>query len=240
MTENSDAPDVSNGAPVSSVVRLALLVVLSLAVILSLGTFVGLAVTGAVRPTAIFDGAAPADSSAKDRQQVMAQTQLFITRVNTYGPDLLAEDGTMPDYRDQVVEVITSKLAASFEETVTAAEATVAQAGFGRTTEVFGVGVSTIDKDSATALVAGAFTSSYPKNPEDLAGAREDDPRGPLPFRIEVKLVKVEGEWLVDSFVPVADVEGKASESPSESPSESSTGSSTGPPSGSPSAEASQ
>jgi hypothetical protein len=111
----------------------------------------------------------------------------------------------MPGYRDGVLEVITPKLAESFEESVTAAEATVTQAGLGRRAEVFGVGVSAIDSDSATVLVAGSLTNSYPKDPEDLDGERQDDPNGPLPYRIEVQLVKIKGEWLVDSFVPVAD-----------------------------------
>ena len=70
-----------------------------------------------------------ADESDADRQQVMSQAQQFILRVNTYGPDLLADDGTMPEYREQVLEVITDKFAASFEESVPAAESTVAQAG---------------------------------------------------------------------------------------------------------------
>lgn len=221
MTEDSDAPDAPDGRAVSVTARRVLAVVLSLLLAVSIATFVGLAVSGASSPTGIFDDQ-PADRSGKDRQQVMAQTQLFITRVNTYGPDLLAEDGTMPDYRAKVLEVITSKLAESFEQTVTAAEATVAQAGFGRVTEVFGVGVSTIDRDSATALIAGSFTNSYPQDAEDPDGERTDDV--PLPFRVEVKLVKVEGEWLVDSFAPVTGAEAEAeptgSPSTSESPSE--------------------
>ncbi len=44
--------------------------------------------------------------------------------------------------------------------------------------------------------MAGAFTDSYPK-------ASGDQPREPAPFRIEVSLVKVDGEWLVDNFTPV-------------------------------------
>ena len=59
--------------------------------------------------------------------------------------------------------------------------------------EPFATGVSTIDHDSATALVAGAFTDTYPK------GAAGE----PSPFRIEVSLVKIRGTWLVDDFTPV-------------------------------------
>jgi len=153
------------------------------------------------------------------REKVMSQARQFVLRVNTYGPDLLEADGTMPTYREQVGEVITDKFAESFEQSVPAAEATVAQAQYGRVAEVFGAGVSVIDSDSATALVAGSFTSSYP-NPDD-ATDRVDDV--PLPFRVQVELVKVDGTWLVDGFIPVTG-EGEAPtdgqpESPSESPS---------------------
>ena len=71
--------------------------------------------------------------------------------------------------------MITDKFAADFEESVPAAESTVAQAGFSRRAEVFGAGVSVIDSDSATALVAGSFTNSYP-DPEDLDGERTGRP----------------------------------------------------------------
>ncbi|GAB3253114.1 hypothetical protein [Nocardioides dilutus] len=144
------------------------------------------------------------------REKVMAQARQFILRVNTYGPDLLAEDGTMPEYRELVLEVITDKFAADFEETVPAAEATVAQAGFARRAEVFGAGVSVIDSDSATALVAGSFTNSYPDPDDDTQ--RVDDL--PLPFRVQIELVKVDGKWLVDNFAPVT------GETPNETPDE--------------------
>jgi Mce-associated membrane protein len=198
--------------------RVVLLIVLGAVLVLSIGTFVGLAVTGESSPTGIFEDDGDADRTEADRQAVMTQAQQFIVRVNTYGPDLLAADGTMPDYREQVLEVITDKFAASFEESVPAAESTVAQAAFARTAEVFGAGVSAIDRDSATALVAGSFTNSYPVDPEDLEGERQEDL--PLPFRVRIELVKVDGEWLVDGFTPVTGEDEVAPGNPSETPSE--------------------
>lgn len=198
--------------------RTVLLIVLSLLLVLSAGTFIALAVTGESSPSAVLDSDGDEDSAVSaDRQAVMTQAQQFIRRVNTYGPELLAEDGTMPDYREQVLAVISDKFAASFEESVPAAESTVSQAGFGRTAEVFGVGVSTLDGDSATALVAGSFTNSYPVDAEKVDGERQNDL--PLPFRVEVTLVKVGGEWLVDGFAPVT---GEAEE-PIATPSEEAT-----------------
>jgi hypothetical protein len=127
------------------------------------------------------------------REEVMAQTRQFMLRMGTYGPDLLDDKGGMPEYRSRVKDVITPKFAVSFEKEAATAEALVAEAGISRKADVFATGVTTIDSDSATALVAGAFTDSYPKT-----GARE-----PSPFRIEVTLVKVKGKWLVDNFTPV-------------------------------------
>jgi GTP-binding protein len=62
--------------------------------------------------------------------------------------------------REGVAELITPKFDSSFEQNVPAAEATVAQGGLARTAEVYGTGVSSIDDDSATALVTGVFTNS--------------------------------------------------------------------------------
>jgi Mce-associated membrane protein len=133
------------------------------------------------------------DDVQGEREAVMAQTEQFMLRMGTYGPDLLDDQGAMPEYRQRVEDVITPKFAVSFDKEAATAEQLVAQAKISRQASVFATGVSTLDDDSATALVAGAFTDSYPKT-----GARE-----PAPFRIEVSLVKVKGEWLVDNFTPV-------------------------------------
>jgi hypothetical protein len=142
-------------------------------------------------------GGGSADSVQRGREEVMAQTRQFMLRMGTYGPDLLDDEGGMPEYRDQVTEVITPKFAASFEKEAGAAEQLVAQAGVERSAEVFSTGVSTIDDDSARALVAGSFNDSF-----EQGGKRVE--QEPIPFRIEVDLVKVDGEWLVDDFSPVS------------------------------------
>ncbi len=129
----------------------------------------------------------------REREAVMAQTEQFLLRMGTYGPDLLDDKGGMPEYRERVKAVITPKFAVSFDKEAATAEQLVAQARVSRQAEVFATGVAAIDADSATALVAGTFSDSYPKGkaPE------------PAQFRIEVSLVKVDGEWLVDAFTPV-------------------------------------
>ncbi len=137
---------------------------------------------------------------AAEREAVLSVATQFMLRVNTYGPEDLSDDGTMPDYRERVGELITPAFRADFEQQVGTAELTVAQAELGRACEVYGAGVSGMDADSATALVAGAFVNSYPGSGKRADERIETDP---APFRVRVSLVKVSGEWLVDDFTPV-------------------------------------
>jgi len=134
-----------------------------------------------------------AEDLQSEREVVMAQTDQFILRMGTYGPDLLDDKGQMPEYRSRVKAVITPKFATSFDQQAGTAEQLVAQAGVSRQAQIFATGVSAIDSDSATALVAGTFTDTYKK------GGQQQ----PVPFRIEVSLVKTDGKWLIDDFTPV-------------------------------------
>jgi Mce-associated membrane protein len=174
--------------PRSPAFRLALLGVLVVLLLASAGALIWL----------VADRQGEADDLQADREAVMAQTEQFMLRMGTFGPDLLDEQGAMPEYRERVKEVITPKFATSFDQEAVTAEQLVAQAQVAREAKVFATGVSVIDADSATALVAGSFTDTYPqgKKGERLAAQ-------PVPFRIEVTLVKSEGEWLVDDFNPV-------------------------------------
>ena len=137
------------------------------------------------------------DDVQREREAVMAQTEQFMLRMGTYGPDLLDAKGAMPKYRSRVEAVITPKFAVSFQKEASTAEQLVAQAKISRQAAVYATGVSSIDEDSATALVAGSFTDSYPKTGE----------RDPAPFRFQVDLVKIKGTWLVDDFSPVTGAE---------------------------------
>lgn len=187
MTSSDDA---TTSAPTrrGGRVRLGLGIVLALALVSSACVFVWL----------LAQRRGEADSEQRQREEVMAQAEQFMLRVNTYGPDLLEGD-QMPAYREQVSAVITPTFDADFLENVPANEDVVSQSGLSRTCEVVATGVSVIDEDSATALVAGAFVNSYPEAPG--ASTRVDD--DPAPFRVEVRLVKSGGAWLVDDFDPV-------------------------------------
>lgn len=138
--------------------------------------------------------------AADDRERVMSITDQFVKRLGTYDPGMVDSSGAMPEYRDQVREVITPKFAADFDKQVTTAEQLVAQAGITRAADVFATAVSSIDDDSARVLVAGAFTDSYTQGTGKKQRTVEQEP---LPFRFVVDLVTIDGEWLVDDFTPV-------------------------------------
>jgi Mce-associated membrane protein len=194
--ERTPPDEGSTEAPTAHRLRLVLLVVLSFLLVAAVAA---VAYLGATRPVPALGVDGEQDSLQTQRESVMAQAEQFMLRINTYGPDQLSDDGTMPDYRKLVEEVITPKFAADFEKNAPLAEATVKQAGLARTAEVFSTGVSAIDSDSATALVAGSITQSYPKKP----GSDQRVQTEPAPFRVQVSLVKIKGTWLIDDFQPL-------------------------------------
>ena len=100
-------------------------------------------------------GRAAADGGldhAEEREQVMSLTDQFVKRLGAYSPDMLDDSGQMPDYREQVREVITPKFAADFDKEVATVEQLVAQGGITRTADVFATAVSSVDDDSARVL----------------------------------------------------------------------------------------
>ena len=191
LRERQKPTDETRPAPVQSPrFRRGLLVVLTVVVVAGLMALVWLVSSRGVGAVGV---GGDQEQVQSEREAVMAQTEQFMLRMGTYGPDLLDDKGAMPEYRQRVEDVITPKFAVSFEKEAATAEQIVAQARISRQASVFATGVSAIDGDSATALVAGAFTDSYPKA----------EPQEPTPFRMEVSLVKVAGRWLVDNFTPV-------------------------------------
>lgn len=199
-TDRSDpdrpGADPEVGARGASRFRVVLLAVLVLALLVSAGVLIWL----------LADRRGEAAERQAEREAVLARTDQFVLRLNTYGPDLL-EQGRMPAYAERVTEVITPKFAADFEQSgLPIAEQTVAQAGVGRSVKILGAGVESIGTDSATAIVAAALTSSYPdperpRDPERRIEAEADV------LRWAVHLVKVEGAWLVDGYTPVTGTE---------------------------------
>lgn len=171
-----------------------------LLLVLLVASLVLLAYASVTRPVEAVGVTGEQDSVQAERDAVMSQTQQFVLRLNTYGPDQLDDQDHLPDYEKLVTAVITPKFAADFEKSgLPIAEKVVAQSGYGRSAKVFGVGVESMDEDSATAIIAAGLSGSYPdpKHPDD-ATKRVSTEADVL--RWDVKLVKVDGKWLVDDY----------------------------------------
>lgn len=142
--------------------------------------------------SSIFD---PPTDATGEREEVLAAARTFVQRFNTYGPDLLDANGKMPQYA-AVGELMTAKFETVFEKNVGYAEETVKQTDIGRKGTPYGVGLASMDGDSAEVLAAGIVEFSYPA-PE---GSEEPITFEPYRFRYQVSLVKVGGTWLVDDL----------------------------------------
>ncbi|WP_134767000.1 hypothetical protein [Nocardioides sp. 1609] len=158
---------------------------------------------------------AAATDDARTRELVMSRANQFVLRTNTYGPSDLDEQNALPGYADGVRELVTAKLEVSFEENLTLAEQSVAEAGYARTVQLYATGLESLEGDRASVLVTGAVSGSYPDPEQD--GRIEDEP---LQFRYQVTLIETEGEWLVDSFTPVVGLEDEAQPTTPSSPAE--------------------
>ncbi|MEQ7848347.1 hypothetical protein [Nocardioides kribbensis] len=207
LTDDSRTDDPARTQPApaapsraSARFRFALLVVLVAVALASVASLVTLAATradgGLGERLGSLVGSSD-DSEQAQREEVMDAATQFVLRLNSYGPDDLDDSGQMPGYRASVSEVITPKFRTEFEQSVNLAEQTVAQADLERTCDVFASGVSSMDEDSAEVLVAGEFTNTYTQ-----ADDGEPFQDRPAQFRLVVTVLLVDGEWLVDDFVP--------------------------------------
>ena len=116
-----------------------------------------------------------AEDLQREREAVMAQAGQFMLRMGTYGPDLLDDQGAMPEYREpgQGASSRPSSPPPSTRRPAPPSSWSRRPAWRGRR-RCFATGVSTIDSDSATALVAGTFTDTYAKGGAGGAGAVPD------------------------------------------------------------------
>lgn len=137
----------------------------------------------------------PASDPTVEREKALAAGRTFVQRFNTYGPDLLGDDGKMPEYA-AITDLMTAKFAKIFESNVGYAEDVVKETGIDRVGTVYAVGAASADVDSAELLVAGIVDFSYP-DPGDATKRIDFEP---LRFRYQVSLVKLGGEWKVDDL----------------------------------------
>ena len=176
--------------------RLVLLGVLVVALLASAGILVWL----------LAERRGTADDLQSERDAVLRQTEQFVLRLNTYGPDGLDQSNHLPTYEKQVSAVITPKFATDFEKSgLPIAEQTVAQAGYGRSAKVLGVGVESVDSDSAKAIIAGQFTGSYPDSKDKTKRVEAE----PDVLRWQVDLVRTDDGWRVDDYAPVGSEAGR-------------------------------
>ncbi|HYG93639.1 MAG TPA: hypothetical protein VD859_08605, partial [Nocardioides sp.] len=190
--------------------RRAILALLVLVVVACLGTaawiFVDRSAGDSIsdRVWSLREDEVPTTGEDAEREQLLSLSREFAIRFNTYNPEMLDEEGHLPDYA-AVSDLMSAKFGDVFTRNVGYAEETVAQLGVARSAEVFAVGVAAQDEDSADVLVAGIVELSYPV-PDQEGGQQGGDeegeePRvssGPQRFRYQVSLVKVDGTWLVD------------------------------------------
>ena len=142
----------------------------------------------------------PAPDQALAREQALGAAQDFITRFNTYGPQLLDSEHKMPAY-EKLADVMTAKFRAVFERNVGIAEATVAKTKVRRSAQVYAAGVSEIDSDTAQVILAGVAQFSYP-NPAKKGSWLNADPEH---FRYVVSLDKQDGTWKIDDVDDIDD-----------------------------------
>ncbi len=207
-----DGSLVVDGAPRRATSTFTLLSILFVVVIVAA---LGVLAYGLV-PGPDASSTTPDDQAVRD--EVMGEADQFVLRSNTYGPADLDENNTLPGYADRVREVITPKFAVSFDDSLTLAEQSVAEAGYARDVDLYATGVESVDADQATVLVAGVINGSYPDSSAQAADGDRVEFE-PQPFRFEVMLVQSDGGWLVDDFSPLTSELTNPTGEPTETPS---------------------
>lgn len=120
------------------------------------------------------------------RSAVVRAAERFSVQVNNY--DASSVDG----YQKSVTPLLSPKFKGEFEKAMTDIVASVKQAKMTSKGEVLTSAVASLDPDSAKVLVVSDA------NVKTVFDSRARH------FRWEVSLVKIDGDWLVDDFTPVA------------------------------------
>jgi hypothetical protein len=127
-----------------------------------------------------------AEREADARADVARVAEQFTVAVNNY------DAKTADDYQAKVGKLLSTKFGADFEKAMADIVTQVKEAQMQSDGTVLASGVASVDDDSARVLVVA-----------DAAVKTVYDERQ-RHFRWEVSLVKVDGDWLVDNFSPVA------------------------------------
>ena len=125
-------------------------------------------------------------ASDDQRHEVVAVAEQFCLRMD-------AVDGSDVDgYKKKVSELLTTKQKTKFDSSFAEFEKLGISKDLKGTGTVLASGVSEVDADSATVLVAHDSTLKDPSGTTDRH------------YRWTVALRKVHGDWLVDDFTPVS------------------------------------
>lgn len=126
------------------------------------------------------------EQEAQTRGAVVRAAERFTVEVNNYDA---TDIGTL---EERVGPLLTTRFRTDFEKSVEDLLVQIEEARLTSKGEVLKSAVASVDADSATVLVvADASTQSV-------------FDRRARHFRWEIELDKVDGEWLVDNFTPVA------------------------------------
>ena len=126
------------------------------------------------------------ESNLDARGDAVQAAERFTVQVNNY------DSNSVADYQESVASMLSTKFRDEFDKAMTDIVASVREAKMVSTGNVLASGVASLDQDSARVLVvADASVKTVFDNRERH-------------FRWEVALVKVDGQWLVDDFTPVA------------------------------------
>ncbi|HEX6248661.1 MAG TPA: hypothetical protein VFZ64_12385 [Nocardioidaceae bacterium] len=175
MTDGPDGDGAGTRQPGSPGLRTAMAVVLALLLVAAVAAMVW----GFTRL-----GSAEEDLDA--RADAVRAAERFAVAVNNY--DAQDIDG----YRASVTDLLSTKFRTGYDKAMEEIVAQIEEAEMVSEGEVLASGVATIDHDSARVLVV---SDAVVKTVYDERQRH---------FRWEVSLVKVDGEWLVDDFSPVA------------------------------------
>jgi Mce-associated membrane protein len=126
------------------------------------------------------------ETDTRARGEVVRSAERFTVEVNNY------DASDVSTLKERIAPLLTTKFRTDFEKSMDDIVVQIEQAKLTSTGEVLKSAVASMDADSAEVLVvADADTQSV-------------FDRRARHFRWSIDLVKVDGEWLVDNFTPVA------------------------------------
>ena len=126
------------------------------------------------------------EAELEERADAARAAEEFVVRFNTY------DAGTVEGYIDALSPMLTTSARAEFEKAIQDTTTLIRETELRSEGELLASGVASVDQDDATVLVA--------------VDADADSIAGPIQrhFRWEIDLARVDGDWLVDDFDPVA------------------------------------